>query len=312
MDKAVGKLRTDEMIYRHVLYYSFFNYPIKHSELCDALKSVFDKNTLSNEIQSLITSGTLVNKDEYLGVREEQLQIEQRLADEARLAKAQLKIERAIRVISRFPFVKSIMISGSVSKGVLKEDGDVDFFIITKQNRLWLTRTMLILNKKLLRFNSRKFFCVNYFLGENSLAIPDENMFTAIELNTLLPVYNPEVYAELLSSNRWSERYVSSNTLTSDGMKIEAASPTIKRFGEWMFRGALGEGLDKSFKRLTLKRWKRKFAHFGDEEFDLAMRSERNVSKHHPSNFQIQLLNYIESGMADYNMKSQRPDLHKP
>lgn len=304
MNDAVGKLRIDEEIYRVVLYYSFFNYPLKHDEVLGSCPSNIKKESFNHELAQLLAAGLLVEKDGYLGVNDAQLQIDQRLEDENRLHDAKSKIERSIKVISRFPFVKSVMISGSVSKGVLKEDGDVDFFIITKNNRLWLTRTLLVLNKKILRFNSRKYFCVNYFLGENSLAIPDENMFTAVELNTLIPVYNSEIYSDLLNANQWSGSFVQTSPNLHSEMKLESSPSRIKRMSEWMLKGSIGEKLDKQFKKLTLKRWKKKFSHFGDEEFELAMRSERNVSKHHPSNFQIQVLEYLEDGMRAYNQKS--------
>lgn len=311
MNEAVSKLRDDEEIYRLVLYYSFFNYPLKFDEVLRSCPGVSDREMFNRIVDELIKGGLLVEKNGYLGINDSQLQIDQRIADENRLEKAKSKIERSIKVISRFPFVKSVMISGSVSKGVLKEDGDVDFFIITKNDRLWLTRTLLVLNKKVLRLNSRKYFCVNYFIGENELAIPDENMFTAVELNSLIPVYNVEIHKELLSANGWASNYIQPNSHLHADMEINVSSSRTKRFGEWLLKGAFGERLDRRLKKLTLKRWKKKFSHFGDEEFELAMRSERNVSKHHPSNFQLQILDYLENGMKEYQMKSNRANLHK-
>ena len=53
------------------------------------------------------------------------------------------------RLISKFPYVEGVGISGSLSKGYYDDDGDIDFFIITSPKRLWIARTFLILYKKL-------------------------------------------------------------------------------------------------------------------------------------------------------------------
>ena len=80
-------------------------------------------------------------------------------------------------------------ISGSLSKGYYDDDGDIDFFIITSPKRLWIARTFLILYKKIFLLNSRKYFCVNYFISSNALEIEEKNIFTATELTTLLPMF---------------------------------------------------------------------------------------------------------------------------
>ena len=81
--------------------------------------------------------------------------------------------------------------------------GDVDYFIITKNNRLWLCRANC---EKIFLFNSRKFFCVNFFLG-SSLLIDENNIFTATEIFTLQPVFNKELYCKLIEINSWVEDY---------------------------------------------------------------------------------------------------------
>ena len=68
-----------------------------------------------------------------------------------------LKIARRMSsLMRRFPFVKAVFISGSLSKNVMPRDGDIDYFIITEPNRLWVCRTFLILFKKIFLFNSHK------------------------------------------------------------------------------------------------------------------------------------------------------------
>src|SRR5690606_3777846 len=86
------------------------------------------------------------------------------------------------KLISQFPFVRGVMASGSLSKGYADEKSDIDFFIITIPNRLWIARTLLVLYKRIFLLNSHKFFCVNYFVDEKHLGIEEKNLFTATEL----------------------------------------------------------------------------------------------------------------------------------
>ncbi len=90
----------------------------------------------------------------------------------------------------------------------MHEDGDIDFFIITKADRLWICRTLLVLYKKVFLLNSRKYFCVNYFVDENNLKIKDKNMFTAIEVKHLLSVYNPELIGHFKEINNWTNEFI--------------------------------------------------------------------------------------------------------
>ncbi|MEZ5195381.1 MAG: hypothetical protein R2764_02960 [Bacteroidales bacterium] len=85
-----------------------------------------------------------------------------------------LKAKRFSTFISNFPYVRGISLSGSLSKGYIGDDPDIDYFIITKENRLWLSCTMLIAFKKIFLFNSCKYFCVNYFIDTNNLEIEEK------------------------------------------------------------------------------------------------------------------------------------------
>ena len=69
-------------------------------------------------------------------------------------------IKRA-KFISKFPYIENVSISGALSKNYYNNDGDIDFFLITQPNRLWIARTLLIIYKKMFLLNSRKYFCVN-------------------------------------------------------------------------------------------------------------------------------------------------------
>jgi hypothetical protein len=196
------------------------------------------------------------------------------------------KAKRYSRLISAFPFVRAVCISGSLSKGTMDPKGDIDYFIITEPQRLWIARTLLVAFKKIFMLNSRKYFCVNYFIDTNQLSIPDRNLFVATEISFIRPMSNGPLYEEFMKANRWTELfYPNSSPFPVEKVPAEKRG-TIKRVTEKMLDGKLGEWLDERLLRLTLSRWRKKFPHVAENEFEIDFRSRRNVSKHHPQGFQ--------------------------
>jgi len=209
--------------------------------------------------------------------------------------KAKKYFEKAVRVasfIQKFPFVEGVGISGSMSKGILHDDGDFDFFIIVKPHRVWVARTLLILYKKIFLLNSRKYFCVNYFIDSNHLEIEEKNRFTAVEIATLIPVCGI-IFDEFYRKNDWVNEHFPSNARTKFNTK-HIKKPWWSRALQGIFSKRFGDWADKRAMRITLKRWRNKFGDFDKQKFDLTMKSRRYVSKHHPNDFQNKVLGKYE------------------
>ena len=276
-----------------ITYFDIFRYPIKKEELITLLKA--EKNQLDLFLNELISENICFKEDNYFSIQKEiSPLIKERILKENNAKKYIQKIPFFVKIMKRFPFVRGIAISGSLSKGVMYKKGDIDYFIITAPNRLWITRTFLILFKKIFLLNSRKHFCVNYFVDENNLEIKDKNIFTAIEVSYLNPVYNNTLINKLKQTNNWSEQYIPNSIRVFETTEINTKS-NVRNFSEWIFKGALGEILDKYFMKITLKRWENKFSHFNKEKFELTMRTNRGISKHHPQDFQNKVLKEFSS-----------------
>ncbi|MGL5891837.1 MAG: nucleotidyltransferase domain-containing protein, partial [Bacteroidia bacterium] len=177
------------------------------------------------------------------------------------------------------------------SKGVLDRYGDVDYFIIANPGRLWLARTMIILFKKIFLLNSRRYFCINYLIDNQSLEIPDKNIFTATEVLTLLPMAGSDTYKQFASQNQWAKSFIPNrNFKNTDNIRPVVKKGIISKFVQYVLNGKLGDGLDNFCFNITQKRWEKKFPQLSTEEFELNLRSRKNVSKHHPRGFQFRVL----------------------
>jgi hypothetical protein len=163
----------------------------------------------------------------------------------------------------------------------------------------------LILFKKIFLFNNKKYFCVNYFIDSENLLIPDRNIFTATELITLQPVYNYVLYQKLISLNSWSASFFPNNIQRKNDLVIKENNNTLRKLSEKILSGNLGEWLDEFFMKQTLKHWKKEFGEQSPAEFELNMRSRKNVSKHHPQGFQFQVLKRYEERIRAFEAMHQ-------
>lgn len=284
-----------------LIYFNIFSHPLRINELSDLL-SVREEE-LNELLEPFVNQNICFKKDEFYGLSSEiENLVLERKKKEQRAKKYLKKLPFYTKIIASFPFVKGVAISGSLSKGVMHEDGDIDYFIITTKNRLWVCRTLLILFKKVFLLNSRKYFCVNYFIDEDNLVIKDKNVFTAIEVTHLKPVYNQSLFDQFSELNNWAAEYVQPAKHNERITCLEGDS-SVKKVLENLLSGTMGEKLDLFFMRLTLKKWESKFKNFSAEKFELTMRSNRGISKHHPSDFQNKVLQAYAEKLEELNLK---------
>lgn len=275
---------------RTLLYFDIFQYPMRVEEIERFLGLPAEQATdLRADLSALVEEGTINEHADFFGFGDLAAAIDRRHADNARAQKRLGKARRMSRFIGRFPFVRGVMLSGSISKGCLAEDGDIDYFVITEPGRLWIARTLLIAFKKLFLFNSRRDFCVNYFVDLDHLAIEDRNLFTATEVLTVVPTFGAAVCERFFAANTWACKMLP-NIAEPPVKGVPDPESTFKRLLEGAFRNGLCDELDEWCMLRTLRHWREKFAELDTREFDLALRTRKYVSKHHPRNFQRRVL----------------------
>jgi hypothetical protein len=157
-------------------------------------------------------------------------------------------------------------------------------------------------------FNSHKYFCVNYFVAEDKLEIEAKNRFTATEIVTLIPLYNPRVYQQFLSANQWVEAYYPNFTQLDTQRSLKDRKSYLQGTAEWCLQGKTGDKLDSYFLEKTIAFWQRKFTNFDPAKFTNALKSQRDVSKHHPQDFQTKVMAALVQNIQSY---TQRHGLNK-
>lgn len=289
---------SQKSIIRMLLYFDVFQYPLTREELSIC---VADENELKICLDEMKESGLLseLNGFYFLSGR----QYTKRIIEQSLSPVFIPKAVRYGKLISKFPFVRGVYVSGSLSKDWADADTDVDFFIITTPNRLWLCRTLLILFKKAVLLNSRKYFCLNYFIDTESLEIEEKNIFTATEIAFMKPVVHGELFSQFLNENGWVKRYFNKVHLPSHYPVVPYKTRWAKSAIEWLLNGKLGERLDIASMRKTLNYWKKKFPEMANKDFEINFKTKRSISKHHPGGFQKRVLAELQSNIDEFERK---------
>ena len=278
-----------------ILYFSLFKYPLTEEEIFNFSKAT-SKEQIKLDLNELVNDNIIYKIDDFYLTENNETLIKRRLEGNKMAKNIYQKALTISRLISKFPYVEGVGISGSLSKGYYDDDADIDFFIITSPKRLWIARTFLILYKKIFLLNSRKYFCVNYFISSNALEIEEKNIFTATELTTLLPMYGNGSFHKFYDENKWVENYLPNKTVTDGLSKLHVVKkPTTTKITEYFLDSKIGDWLDAAFLRITYKKWKIKFNHLEERQFNVAMKSTKNISKHHPLNFQHKVIDRLNN-----------------
>ncbi len=282
------------------MYFSLFQYPLTEEEIY-AFSEVTSRKHLRDELEILLANKVIFKIDQFYLCENNEALVKRRILGNRNAEEIAGKALRVSKFISKFPFVEGVGISGSLSKGYFDEDGDIDFFIITKHRRLWIARTFLILYKKIFLFNNKKYFCVNYFISENSLEIVEKNRFTATELVTMMPMYGNGSFKRFYEENQWALSFLPNQLLDKQLEKLRPAKkPFFSIWTEKILNTKIGDSLDSLFLKITYKKWKVKFTHLDDRNFDIALKSTKDVSKHHPLNFQNKVIQRLNIKYAEY------------
>lgn len=283
------KLDSTASVIRSLVYYDVFSYPLTESEIFE------NSNLLPNEfakckniLDKLVNEKIIFKIDNFYLLTNDSKKVENRIIGNREAVKWMNKAKRYARIISYFPYVRGVSVSGSLSKGIISNDPDIDYFIITKPNRLWFSRTLLVAFKKVFLANSHKYFCVNYFIDSENLEIEEHNLFTATEVITMIPLYGNGVGEKFYNKNSWIYKYYPNYKPQKIASFENSRNGFFKSFIEFLFNNRFGDWIDTYFMNVTKTHWQKKFSSkYSKRDFDLAFKSDKNISKHHPQNFQL-------------------------
>jgi len=290
------QMSFEQSVRAALLYFDMFDFPLTENELYFFLPLKMTRS----EFDSQIRHSEVRKSGGYYLLRETDQIIQLRQSREKK-AKRMLAASHLVgKTLRHFPFLRGAFLSGSLSKGVDSGDADIDLFIVSAEDRLWICRSALIGFKKLFLLNSKKYLCPNYFLTEKHLKIPEKNIFTATEIITLRPLYNNLLLAEFLKANEWISAFFPNYELTDSG-EPAGISP-VQRISERILADEYLERMDKRLMEYFRKVWKQRYPGFDDARREFLFRTTPHSSKIHPNDFQTRVLTGYEKRLEENHL----------
>lgn len=292
-----------------VAYFDLFDYPLALEDILFFLDRPTDRKDLALTLDALVKARSLFRLGAFYSLRNDHRLVERRLKGNLHAQRLLAIAAKGSRLLFRFPYVRGIGISGSLSKNFADENADIDYFIITSANRLWIARTLMHLFKKLNFLIGRQdWYCMNYFVDEEALKIEEKNIFTATELVTLMPVCGNGVLEKFFDANDWAAAYFPSYGSKKETMRVSHPNSWFKTIVEWLLDNRIGERLDNFLMALTTRRWKKKTDvgarnKKGDR---MSLLTDKHYSRPDPAFLQARIMSFFNDRMR--NLEAKWPD----
>lgn len=231
--KSVEKLK--EVIVKTVTFFDMFDYPLSVYEIYYYL----DKKVSLGEIFGvlpLINRFSQKNGFYFLSGREEIIATRRKRHN---YSVRKIKIARRFsRLFSFWPFVKVIMVANSIGQHNLRDESDIDFFIITSSRRVWLTRFYCASLTKLLNCrptekNKKDKICLSFYISTDhlnlqDLKLPGDDPYFEYWQRSLVLLYNKDkTYEKFLSANNLELSCPDKLRKTEDSQIIEKKESLI-------------------------------------------------------------------------------------
>ena len=288
-------------------YFNMFDYPLKKNEIFLYLGHCNDYREFEQALTNLLKDQAVYKMADFYSLQNDSKLAIRRFKGNELATSMLKKAEKAAAIISAFPFVKAVAVSGSLSKHFADEQSDIDFFIITQANRLWIARTFLHIFKKLTFLVRRQgHFCMNYFIDEKDSAIMEKNIYTAMEIATVLPLRDNGSFDQFFKANSWASVFFPNKYLYTPSVR-KPGNSWIKRLTEKSLNNTFGDSLDNFLMKQTARSWnaKTRANRTDNKGMLMSMYVGKHVSKPNPEVFQKKILQIYEDSLSEIFKRSE-------
>jgi len=240
-----------------IIFLDLFDYPLTTYEVWYYLDKKFTLTDVVSVLDYLTLEKKLDKKNGFyfLPGREVIIDIRQR-----RFNYACSKIKKAkafTKLFSFFPFIKLVAVANFIGAYNLRQGSDIDFFIITSPNRIWLSRLVSAGLAKILKLRptgqqKKDKICLSFYVSESSLnlkklELENGDPYFYYWLRGLRPIHNKK--------NTWFN-FLQANNLVLD--KIFKESNEAEQKNSLLINikskcNQLGMFLEKIAKKIQLK-----------------------------------------------------------
>ena len=205
--RPVPSSRLEQSILETFIYADIFNYPLAVDEVVRYVTVPAAPEEVQRALETGAADGWLVRSRGYFALpgRGDLIPLRERREIVARAKWARAR--RYTRWLATLPFVRMVAVTGTLAVNNVEAKDDIDVFVVTEPDRLWLCRALVIAVVRLARLGGDE-LCPNYFVSERELVFHEHNYFSAREVAQMVPLYGMTTYRNVRASNSWVDDFL--------------------------------------------------------------------------------------------------------
>lgn len=265
---ASSATKLELAIVQTAAYSDIFDYPLSAAEIHRYLiEATATRDAIEAALAGgCLTPGRLASRDGYFALagREQIVNTrQQRERDSERLWREALRYGR---IIASLPFVRMLAVTGELAMDNVQPASDIDYFIVTRQGRLWLCRLLVI---GVVRYAATRgvTVCPNYLLSEDALTIHERNLYAAHEVTQMVPIAGHTIYQRLREMNGWVDAYLPNASGPPRHLTVRPRASRIRLLAERVLDTRPGGWIERWEMNRKLRKLSRTAGHVPEASF---------------------------------------------
>lgn len=267
-DKNVETVQRRRALIETMTFFDIFDFALTREELCDYM--LYKKWTLSEITEFADHEEFLIGTHSHVFFRGRSHTVKIREGKESRARKLYKKAKKYVKYMQVIPFVRSVSICNSLAFYDAEKDSDIDLFVVTERNRLFIARAMSWIFTQLLgiRRHGAKIkgrFCLSFMVSRDDLNIEKikikDDIYLLFWVRLMRPLTGQETYREFIKANSWINDYF----VYEIDQKLHLLQQSkflekLQRIIEFPFKGKFGDAIEYFLRRMQMNRIKNKAA----------------------------------------------------
>lgn len=253
-------------------FFDIFDFALTREELCDYI--LYEKWTLSELNEFANHEEFLLETHSHVFFRGRSHITKTRKIKELEARKLYKKAKKYVKYMQMLPFVRCVALCNSLAFYDADKDSDIDLFIITERNRLFIARAFVWIFTQLLgiRRHGKKIkgrFCLSFIISRDDLNLEKilikNDIYLLFWIRLMRPLIGQEVYREFIKANSWIHNYF--NYEIDQKLHLLKPNQLLQKFQkilEYPTKGKFGNIFENIMKKIQIKRCRNKITTLKD------------------------------------------------
>lgn len=215
---SAGRQVQDDKIQKGILaplaFFGLYGLPLGREKIWQLLyKSQVNREKFDRVLADLVRAGKVYDQDGHFALKP--WDSGHLLISQDETSKRWRKLQKYYNLLAAIPFIEHISVIHSLALGNADAKSDIDLLVITRPNRLYFVRSVIIVLFRILgvyktQAKISEQFCFGYYLTTSNMDISrveGQDNFLAFWFASHIPILGMPAHEKFLRSNTWIYKY---------------------------------------------------------------------------------------------------------